>query len=316
MLESRPRKSTTSGWARSLILIGLILLGISIGNLIAIGVLGLYWPEGTDVFGQVQALFDHPEDVTNGWMSIMLLQGVTHLFSFLVPCLVFWFFVERLHWQDFTFKAPPSALFWVLVALVVVVFMPFNSLIVEWNERLSLPPFLAELEAWMHEKETRLAELTRFMVGFESSTQLFIALIVIAVIPAVGEEVLFRGIIQRKLAKRWANVHLSIWLTATVFSAIHIQFYGFVPRLLLGALFGYLYYWSGRLSVAIFAHFVNNGFTVWMMYLHHRRLIGYDIEDAQIIPWWISLASLAVTLYLLVVLYRQQGQAERLRIDD
>ena len=316
MLESRPRKPTTSGWARSLILIGLILLGISVGNLIAVGVLSLYWPEGTDVFGQVQILFDRPEEVPDGWMSIMLLQGITHLFSFLIPSLFFWFMVEQLRWQDFVFRESPSTLFWTLVALVVVVFMPFNSLIVEWNERLSLPPFLADLEAWMHAKETSLAKLTRFMVGFESSTQLLIALIVIAIIPAVGEEVLFRGIIQRKLAKRWANVHLSIWLTAVVFSAIHIQFYGFVPRLLLGALFGYLYYWSGRLSVAIFAHFVNNGFTVWMMYLHHSRVIGYDIEDAQIIPWWLSLASLAVTLYLLMVLYRQQGQAEPIRIDD
>lgn len=314
MLESRPRKPTTSGWARSLILIGLILLGISIGNLVAMGVLGVYWPEGTDVLKQVQLLLDRPEEVADGWMSLMLLQGVTHLFSFLIPSLVFWFLVERLRWQDFMFRESPSALFWILVAFIVVVFMPFNSLIVEWNEHLSLPPFLAELEAWMHEKEARLADLTRFMVGFESSTQLFVALIVIAVIPAVGEEVLFRGIIQRKLAKRRANVHLSIWLTAMVFSAIHIQFYGFVPRLLLGALFGYLYYWSGRLSVAIFAHFVNNGFTVWMMYLHHRRVIGYDIEDAQIIPWWVSLVSLAVTLYLLVVLYRQKGQAERVRI--
>ena len=118
----------------------------------------------------------------------------------------------------------------------------------------------------------------------------------IGVLPAIGEEVLFRGVLQRKLTEHWVNPHLAIWVAAALFSAIHVQFYGFLPRLLLGALFGYLYYWSGSLLIAIFAHFVNNGVMVLMLYLYQRKLVDYNIEDNESVPWTAALVSLVVTV--------------------
>jgi uncharacterized protein len=92
---------------------------------------------------------------------------------------------------------------------------------------------------------------------------------------------------------------VAIWLTATLFSLLHFQFYGFVPRLLLGALFGYLYWWSGNLAVPVLAHFVNNGFTVFIMFLHQKGVLSIDLEQPGQIPPTLALASAGLTVALL-----------------
>jgi hypothetical protein len=111
-----------------------------------------------------------------------------------------------------------------------------------------------------------------------------LALTVIAIVPAIGEEFLFRGIVQNLLLNVSRNIHLSIWISAFLFSAIHFQFFGFVPRMLLGALFGYLYFWSGNLLYPIAAHFINNGFTLLMIYLFRSDVINFDIESTESVP--------------------------------
>jgi membrane protease YdiL (CAAX protease family) len=128
---------------------------------------------------------------------------------------------------------------------------------------------------------------------------MLLAVVVIAVLPAIGEELVFRGIIQRELFRGTNNIHVAIWISAAIFSAIHIQFYGFVPRMLLGALFGYLYYWSGNLWMPIIAHFINNGFTVVAMYLYQQGSVKMDIENAEAAPWSSVLFSAVITTALL-----------------
>jgi uncharacterized protein len=186
--------------------------------------------------------------------------------------------------------------------VLVIAFIPFNDLIIQWNNTLNLPKFLQPVEQWMRDKEDSLRELTQLLTGFQGLNQLALGLLVIAVIPAVGEELLFRGLLQNKLLAVTRNVHVSIWLAAMVFSAIHVQFFGFFPRMLLGALFGYLYVWSGNLWVSILAHFVNNGFTLIMMYLYQQKVSGYNIENEEHIPWSLALLSLALVVGILVYL--------------
>jgi len=95
----------------------------------------------------------------------------------------------------------------------------------------------------------------------------------------------FRGMLQPQLLRATKNIHVAIWTTAILFSAFHLQFFGFVPRMLLGALFGYLYYWSGNLLMPMFAHFVNNGFSVLMLYLNQKSVIDMDMESTEAAPW-------------------------------
>jgi membrane protease YdiL (CAAX protease family) len=232
----------------------------------------------------------------------MLLQALVSFGSFVLTPILYLTWVERRPLSDLN---PNKYLSWtalLLVVVLVIAFIPFNDLIIQWNNSVDLPKFLQPVEQWMREKEDSLRELTQLLTGFQGLNQLALGLLVIAIIPAVGEELLFRGLLQNKLLAVTRNVHVSIWLAALVFSAIHLQFLGFFPRMLLGALFGYLYIWSGNLWIPILAHFINNSFTLVMMYLYQQKMSDYNAESDQTISWPLALLSLALVLSILFYL--------------
>jgi uncharacterized protein len=314
MLENNPlseRSRVPNTWRSLLVLTGFVLIGMSVGNILAVLLLinFLGGSDGMASLDILNTLIQSPESVPNGWYALMLLQATAHLFTYLIPPLLYWYYIERKTWHSFQIRPMLPSYVWGLVLLTVLVSMPFNSLIIEWNADMTLPDALRSVEIWMRDKEDQLAELTGFLTRFDSPPQLVIALLVIGVIPALGEEVLFRGVIQRKLAEQWVNVHVAIWVAAALFSAIHVQFYGFFPRMLLGALFGYLYYWTGSLWVAIFAHFVNNGFMVVMLYLYHRGISDINVEDNDSVPLTAALTSLLVTAALLYGIWKERQKS-------
>ncbi|MBL3654812.1 CPBP family intramembrane glutamic endopeptidase [Fulvivirga sediminis] len=188
----------------------------------------------------------------------------------------------------------------VLTVLIVLSFMMVNALFIEWNANLVFPEFLKGFEQWARAKEDQMAEMTKFLTQFDGYTEIILAFIVIAVIAPIGEELVFRGFLQSLTHNYTKNIHVAIWLSAILFSTIHMQFFGFVPRLLLGALFGYLYYWSGNLIVPILAHLVNNGFTLIMVLLAKKELIAYDIENTDTVPLPTVLIFAIITTGLLV----------------
>ncbi|GAB4018651.1 CPBP family intramembrane metalloprotease [Spirosoma sp. KCTC 42546] len=281
-------------------LVGFILIGGVISTYILLGILGL--SKGMD-FTQIQSylkeLAINPTGTPASWYELMLLQAINHLGTFFLPALVYWYSIEHRTWDQFNTRPISAVVGLGLVVLIVIAFMPFDGLVIEWNQHLHLPETLAPLEKWMRDQEQKLAGLTKSLTTFKTTGQLLVAIIVIAIIPAIGEETLFRGILQRNFSYWTGNPHVGIWLAAALFSAIHVQFLGFFPRMLLGALFGYLYLWSGNLWVSILAHFVNNGFTVLMVYLHQREMTSVDIESTESVPVLGSLVALVVTTGLL-----------------
>lgn len=166
-----------------------------------------------------------------------------------------------------------------IVPILVIVFMGVNSLVIRWNENISLP---FGMEEWARPMEEKLAEVTLYLTQYESVFQMILAFLVVAVLPGIGEEIIFRGMIQNDLYRATRNMHLAIWISAFIFSAIHLQFYGFFPRMLLGALFGYLYFWSGNLWMPVLAHFVNNGFTLASLYFVQKGAIPVDIDNVEL----------------------------------
>lgn len=187
----------------------------------------------------------------------------------------------------------------ILIPLIVISFMGLNSWFVEWNAGLHFPDALQGFERWAREKENYAAELTTFMTEFASVGELIVALVIIAIIPAIGEELVFRGLIQNELHRLTKNIHVSIWLAAVVFSAFHLQFFGFIPRVLLGALFGYLYYWSGSLTAAMLAHFINNSVALLSLYFYQTGGVGFTLEGTESLPWSAVLLSALLTFFLL-----------------
>jgi membrane protease YdiL (CAAX protease family) len=292
-----------------LVLLGFVLLGMSLGGLLA-GVFLTAWASasGNTSVTDITGILTNPADYPGSWHLLMLIQAVSHLCSFLLPCVLYLRWIERKSWTEFNTRPLTAVQAVGLVALLTITFMPFNGLIIEWNQNIDFPDSLAGLEAWMKQKEDQISGLTTFLTDFSSPLDLVIALLVIAVIPGIGEEVLFRGMLQRKLGQWTGNVHVAIWISALIFSAIHVQFYGFVPRALLGALFGYVYVWSGNIWVPILAHAVNNGFTVLMVWLHHRQMISVDIENTNSVPLTGALISLLLTIGFLAF-FRKTNQS-------
>jgi len=290
-------------WGSLLVLIGFVLIGMAVGNVLALVILAVYLSvDVSSVTVILNQLITEPEKVKNGWYAMMLLQGTVHFFSYLLPSLLYWYFIERKTLQDFQYKSKPDPKIWILAFVLVLAFIPLNSKFIEWNAAMTFPDALSGLEIWMKEKEEQLAVLTKFLTTYDHFSQLLIALFVVVLLPAWGEETLFRGIIQRKLGLQWKNAHLAIWVSAAIFSAIHFQFYGFIPRMLLGAVFGYLYYWTGSLWIAVFAHFINNGFVLVMVYLYNIKVLDLNIEETKTMPWLTVLVSLFVTAGILLTI--------------
>jgi membrane protease YdiL (CAAX protease family) len=174
----------------------------------------------------------------------------------------------------------------------------------------SFPGFLSGFEEWAREKEEELKLITDFLTEFNSFGQFIIVFIIVAVIPGIGEELIFRGILQNKFHLFFKNIHVAIIITAILFSGFHMQFFGFVPRLFLGILFGYIYYWSGNIWYPILGHFINNGFTLILIYLYQTGYIGIDIEVQEAYPLNIILIFSVITIYMLFS-FRKQFQYQK-----
>jgi len=201
-----------------------------------------------------------------------------------------------------------------LVAVLVVFALPLINFIGEWNTRMEFPEFLAGMERWMKNAEENAAELTEAFLKVETTGGLLLNLVMIAVLPAIGEELLFRGVIQRIFTNWTRSHHWGIWISAILFSALHIQFYGFVPRMLLGVLFGYLLVWSGSMWLPIVAHFFNNGFAVVAMYLIDKNVLNPGVEEigATSGSQYAAILSLAL-VFLLIFLIKKENRGNELK---
>ncbi len=160
-----------------------------------------------------------------------------------------------------------------------MVALPAVNFISEWNASWEIPTFIGE---WITSKESKAGALTESFLEMPSWIYLAFNLFMIALLPAVGEELIFRGVLQRGLQRINGNPHLSIWVAAILFSAMHMQFLGFFPRLLMGVAMGYLLYWSGNLWYPIIAHFTNNAMAVILAYGIQHGSIQPEIENAGI----------------------------------
>lgn len=160
----------------------------------------------------------------------------------------------------------------ILTIFIFVAAIPIINSMAMLNESLNLPDWLNGLEAWMQRQESNAAKLTEAFLNMENLGSLLFNIFMIGVLPAIGEELIFRGIMQKLFAEWTKNIHWGIIMAAILFSAMHMQFYGFLPRLFLGILLGYLFYWSGSIWIPILGHFVNNSMAIIAYYLYGEQV--------------------------------------------
>ncbi|MEN6456665.1 MAG: CPBP family intramembrane glutamic endopeptidase [Prolixibacteraceae bacterium] len=200
----------------------------------------------------------------------------------------------------------------ILISIAAVLIVnPFISFVGQINNDMRLPAFLSDLEEWMRRMEDQAEALIDRFMDVKTVGGLLFNLFMIAVIPAVGEEFLFRGVVQKICTRMTHSHHWGIWISAFFFSALHMQFYGFVPRMLLGGLFGYMLVYSGSLWLPISSHFVNNALGVLILYFENQGYKGMEklsaIREDTIYMLPAAVISLVATLYLMLLLKRKSS---------
>jgi hypothetical protein len=185
------------------------------------------------------------------------------------------------------------------VTILAFCLIPVTGFTGELNSGMKLPEWLAGVENWMRGKENMAGRLIEILLTPDYYGSLAVNLLMIALLPAIGEEIIFRGIFQRILTKMFSSGHVAVVITAFFFSALHFQFYGFVPRLILGLVYGYLFLWSGTLWLPVFAHFFNNALSVLMTGIQAAgpESVQHEIQLSRIAPLILPVLAGSIVLF-------------------
>lgn len=300
-------RKPNSPWMSLLILVGLT-LGISvviqffviIGNVLLTGDMESLIQSGNGILGQQ----DNPT-------FLYILLASSSIGTFLLPA-IFLQQIERYHTYfstDNMSRIPQ----YVLGTLALIAFAPAMQIIGEWNMRMELPGSMNEMENWMRTQEDNMAELTKNVVMVQSIPLLLLNILVMAVLPAIAEEYYFRGSLQHIFQRFFHNHHLTVWVTGIIFSAIHVQFFGFFPRLILGVFFGYMYVWSRNIWVPILGHFINNASVAVLAFVYARQGKTYaDLQAYESYPIIVYLGSFVLTAVIGWYFYKKTHQIKEI----
>lgn len=233
---------------------------------------------------------------------ILIVQSITQLLSFLVPVVLMTVIYYRGRQREY-YRLDFSGRRWYLALVAVVatlLLVPTIDWLTTWNDSWNLGRVGDALRTIQNATES----IVENMMKTDTVAGLLGNLLVVALIPAVCEEVFFRAGIQN-LLQRWVkNPHVAIWLTAILFSLLHGEVFAFMPRLLLGALLGYLYVYGGSLLPNMMAHFVNNALVVVLYWLVARGVLNIDPEAPLRVDWALTvLCSLAAVALLWVTFF-------------
>jgi membrane protease YdiL (CAAX protease family) len=198
-----------------------------------------------------------------------------------------------------------------LIVLVWIVALPAMNYIVEWNNNLHLPASLKDIEQYLREMEDSAQAVTSSLLSTKSWGMMIMMVVVVALLTALGEETFFRAGLLGSMHTGKVNRHVAVWTVAILFSAFHMQFYGFVPRMLLGAWFGYVMLWCGEVWTPMIGHALNNGMVVIMTFLADQHIIGENyLDKLGNDNHWLALGSAVLTAIVIIVFMRKRNTNE------
>ena len=210
---------------------------------------------------------------TNASTSWLLVeQGVVSTLTFIVGAFLYIYLTHKNPMAYLGMTPTGNIWLYIIASIAMFCILPLVSATAVWNDSLKLPQALQELEKLMRLMEDTANDFTIQLMSESGAVHLFSALFVMAFIPALGEELLFRGCIQKGLENKIGNAHVAVWVTAFIFSFIHFQFYGFLPRAILGVALGYFYVYGKSLWIPIWAHFLNNALSIVIYKLFYQEV--------------------------------------------
>lgn len=205
--------------------------------------------------------------------NLRIIQVLNQVVGFMMPAVVYAILVKEKPFNFLGFNKMPA---WSLLGIVAMfTIIPFLGTVTDWNDSIVFPESMRAIEEQMRATQQKSEEIIEMFI---SQGSLFSSLLIIAALAAVSEELLFRSVIQRWLMKLFKNVHVAIIVTAIVFSAFHMDFFGFFPRLFLGVMLGYMFWMTGSIFPSMLMHFVNNATIVMLHYLNTRGFIDIDVD--------------------------------------
>lgn len=250
----------------------------------------------------------------DGLLTMLIIQD---FFAFILPAVAAMaYFYKRPHHAMCLDRAPS----WTAIVVVIAFFiisLPAMNWLVSVNESMSLPSWMSGIEQWMRLSEDEAADVTKELLDIQSIVGLIACVFVVGFMAGLSEEMLFRGAMLRTMQDSRLGTHATVWIVAIVFSAIHLQFYGFIPRMVLGLWLGYLLVWTGSLWVPIIAHTLNNSAVVVFSYLSNVGILPEGYGDNLGLPAdgglpWLALASLIASIALAVWTQRHfKGKTEK-----
>ena len=232
--------------------------------------------------------------------NLQIIQVLNQVVGFLMPPVVYVMLVKEKPFNYLGFTKLPA---WSLLGIVAMfTVIPFLSWVTEWNDGIVFPESMSAIEEQLRGIQEKTEEVIKLFI---SQGSLFSSLLIIAALAAISEELLFRSVIQKSLIKLFKNAHVAIIVTALVFSAFHGDFFGFVPRFILGLMLGYMFWLSGSIFPSMLMHFVNNATIVMLYYLNTRGFIDIDVESfGSTDNVLVIVLSLIVTVAIFITCYR------------
>ena len=282
--------SNTHLYSKISLLFGLIFSSFILHNLFALFIVSLSVQDGFNMFFS----YDLSSSLSINIMKFV--QFFNALGTFITPILIYGYIIDF----DFNFKTSVNRQSALIVIAIMILVTPIVSFLLEWNTLINFPE-------WMLKYDMNSEDIVLAFLNMNTYWDLFFNIIVMAIIPAFGEELLFRGLLQKSLFKKIGKIHISIFITALLFSAIHLHLDGLLPRFFLGIILGYLFYWSQSLWIPIIAHFINNAMAIIFSYPFFKSFntlqqFGFSsanqTTNTSFLPAFFSLSSVMILMFL------------------
>lgn len=259
---------------------------------------------GTILASFVPLLFMPSTDSLGNLNFLRITQIISQFFMFIIPPILYSVLVKEKPFEYLGFTKT-SVWFFLTGTIMMYAILPLNNVVAEWNANISFPESMKAIENIIKTMQEQATEIIEKMLNVNNIGGLMINLFMIAGLAAFGEELLFRSLLQPFLIKACRNVHIGIFVASFVFSFIHFEFYGFLPRLVLGLLLGYMFYYSRSIWVPMLMHFVNNGTAVVLYYLNNIGVTNVDVESfgqTELLPLIISIIVMTVLFWFTIKL--------------
>ena len=271
-----------------LMLMGIWLACFAAGNILAV----IIWlvMTGQSIEEMAKGLSD-PKYVN----AFKVMQSVSSILIFFVPAYITARIVSNKPFERLGFKGGLKMDRILIAIFLMLSVLPFVAWLGDVNKAV---PVGAELRKMFDNFESQFENQVKQLAQFKSPVDYISALFVIAIMPALVEEVFFRGGLQKVLHRWLINPHVAILATSVIFSLIHFSFYGFLPRIALGMMLGYIFYFTGNIWYAILGHFFNNGLMVTVLYVQYLNSKTIDPKVGESAPWWAAIISMILVLFL------------------